>query len=81
MDAYPDYVSIYQEKRLSKDGITKESHRKYKSELLGSSLLGSAYASNKRYVYFKDMSNEDVELVLKCTDDWAKELIKIRSDQ
>ena len=74
LDAYPDYISIYQEKRLMKDNLPKESHNKYKSELMKSSLLGSAYASNRRYVYYKDIPNEDIELLLKCTDNWAKEL-------
>ena len=74
MDAYPDYISIYQEKRLPKDNLPKDSHDKYKSELMTSSLLGSAYASDRRYVYYKDLLKEDIELLLKCTDNWVKEL-------
>lgn len=80
LDAYPDHISIYQEKRLSKDGLLKEPHDKYKLELIKSSVLGSAYTSGRRYVYYKDMLKEDIELLLRCTNNWAKELSAKRGD-
>ena len=71
-DAYPEYLSIYQEKRLTKDDIPKEPHVEYKLQLLSSSVIGSAYANKRRYLYYKDISIDDIELILRSTDNWAR---------
>lgn len=73
-EAYPDYMSIYQEKRLTKDELPKELHGEYKTQLMNSSTIGSAVTNHRRYIYFKDVSKDDVRFLLKVTNDWAKSI-------
>ncbi|MCK4999373.1 MAG: hypothetical protein KAS23_07555 [Anaerohalosphaera sp.] len=74
-EAYPDSLAIYQEKRLAKDMLPQESYAEYKSQLLNSSVIGSAYANERRYLNYKDLSKDDIELVIRSTDSWVKAIM------
>ncbi len=75
-EAFPAYMSIYQEKRLTKDELPREPHAEYKSQLLSSSVIGSEYANQRRYLNYQDIANDDIELILRCTDNWAKAMME-----
>jgi len=79
-EAYPDSLTIYQEKRLAKAELPMEPYVEYKSQLLSSSVIGSAYANQRRYLYYKDISNNDIELILRSTDNWAKAITRRLED-
>lgn len=73
-DAYPTYASILQEKWVKKDGLPTEPYGAYRDVLMTSRVISSAFAAGKRYIYYEQMSRDEVELLLKTTDEFARSI-------
>lgn len=67
-DAYPDCASILQEKCVKEFDLPREAYDEYKSELMSVPLFGSIFASRKKYVYYKKVSEEEFVLILNSTE-------------
>jgi len=74
LDAYPDSVSIYQEKRVEKDKLPKDAHQVYKEKLMRSPIFGNSFISNRRYLKYNEISDDEVALLLKATDEFARSI-------
>lgn len=71
-DAYPTYASILQDKRVAKEELPPEPHQEYKAELMTSSAISRAFAGDKRYINYTDLTTDDVLLLLNSTDKLAE---------
>jgi len=74
VDAYPETVSIYQDKRVEKDKLSKDAHQVYKEKLMRSPIFGNAFISERRYLKYNEISDDEVALLLKATDEFARSI-------
>lgn len=71
-DAYPEYASIFQDKRIKQDNLTNEEYQEYRNELMECSTIASAFAAGRRYIRYEQISQEELGLLLESTDKLAK---------
>lgn len=75
LDAYPTYIGILGEKRVKKYELPMSNYMKYKEQLMKSPVLSSALASgikHVKYIYYEDISVDDIALLLNATDALAQ---------
>lgn len=72
LDAYPDSASIFQDKRVKQHDLPIHHYQQYRSELMESATISSAFATGRRYIRFEHMSEGEVELLLESTDKLVK---------
>lgn len=73
-DAYPTNAGILGEKRISKYKLPEQPYTDYRNNLMKSPVFSSAIASGikqVKYVNYKDMSEDDPDLLLSSTDQLA----------
>lgn len=73
-EAYPDRASIYQDKTFEKNSLPKESHQAYKEKLMRSPISGNVFVSGRKYLKYDEMSADEVALLLKATDEFARSI-------
>jgi len=78
-DAYPTYASIFQDKRVEKMALPKEAHQQYKERLMQSPTISQKFIEGKRYIKYDEMSDEDVILLLQCSNDFARTIQSVES--
>ena len=71
-DAYPNVLSIIQDKRVKEHDLPEAAHEAYRIALLGSPRLSGLYAAGRRYIDYDRLSEEEVRLILDSTDTLAK---------
>jgi hypothetical protein len=80
-DAYPTYASILQEKWVKKESLPTEPYRGYREVLMTSRVISSAFAAGKRYIYYAKMSGDEIELLLKTTDEFVRGISEAAASQ
>jgi hypothetical protein len=70
--AHPYNVSILQERRVENMDLPEGLYEAYKKDLMNSTVIGSALTNDRMWINFDDLSEEDVDLLLKTTDKLAK---------
>lgn len=67
-DAYPNYISVFKDKYVGKHNLPPDPYRRYRSDLSKSGIVTTMLATGKRYIKYEDMSEDEVKLLLECTD-------------
>jgi hypothetical protein len=70
-EAYPKYLSIFQEKNLSKEHLPPVLHQDYKKGLLSSPTIGNLYLNDRKYINYAELTDNDIRLILELTDKFA----------
>jgi hypothetical protein len=71
-DAYPEYASILQEKRVKYNDLTNEEYQSYRNELMECPALAIVFSSGKTYIRYEQISQEELRLLLESTDKVVK---------
>ncbi|MFQ5714964.1 MAG: hypothetical protein ACE5GU_13110 [Candidatus Scalinduaceae bacterium] len=67
-EAYPEYASIFQFKRVEQHELPVSNFEQYKARMIESEVFGSEFAQGKRYVRYDRMKEGDIDLLLEETD-------------
>ena len=67
-DAYPEFANCLRQKKAEKLGLPEGPYHKYRSALMASPAISSRISAGRTVVYYEDMSDADIQLLLKCTD-------------
>ena len=73
-DAYPDSIGILMDKYVEEWDLPRESYYRYKDVLMASALIGSVFASGKKYVYYDNLSGDEIRLLLDSIDRLAQDI-------
>lgn len=74
IDAYPDCISIFKKDWLKEWGNPVETYQRYRQSLNDIEAVISVITSGKRYIYYKNLTVENLKIILQTTDILANEL-------
>jgi hypothetical protein len=75
-EAYPTTLTILPEKWARQYDLPADVYKRYKDKLMRSLAVGSLVAAGRKYPEYRNLSEEDVALILDSTDKLANELIE-----
>ena len=78
IDAYPNMTSIFQQKWVNEFDLQTEPYEKYKTQVMTSPVIGNAFAAGRRYVFYENLPQDDVVLLLRATDEFMREVWRMR---
>jgi hypothetical protein len=67
-DAYPEFANCLRQKKAEKLGLPEGPYHKYRSALMASPAISSRISAGRTVVYYEDMSDADIQLLLGSTD-------------
>jgi hypothetical protein len=80
--AYPDKLTIYKKKNLSKDGFTEGEFRDYHSILTKDSpKITTMFLKERHEIKYHELTDDEVKKVLKCTTSLARSWAKIETSK
>jgi hypothetical protein len=72
LDAYPTNAGILPDKRARRYNLPAKAYNAYKTSLMQSPAMSSAFASGRTYLKYENMSDDDIALLLHATDILAR---------
>ncbi len=68
LDAYPEYANCLRQKKAEILGLPEGPYHKYHSALMASPAIRSRISAGRTVVYYEDMSDAEIQLLLRSTD-------------